>query len=112
LVLYFKTILFFSFLFFVLLNVGSLTDKTRTRFGRRRPWILITGPIAAIANILMWQFWSIESYSWEIVYYLFAYIFLCLSLTCIFIPYSALTMEVTTGFFFVKLTHFNSKNNY
>jgi glycoside/pentoside/hexuronide:cation symporter, GPH family len=29
--------------------MGALTDKTRTRFGRRRPWLLIGAPIFAVS---------------------------------------------------------------
>ncbi|HEY9291101.1 MAG TPA: MFS transporter [Microlunatus sp.] len=31
--------------------LGYLSDRTRTRFGRRRPWLMITGPLLAASMI-------------------------------------------------------------
>ena len=33
--------------------VGSRSDRTRTRFGRRKPWIMLGAPIAALFFILV-----------------------------------------------------------
>lgn len=34
--------------------IGHLSDNTRSRWGRRRPWMLAGGIIAAITSIVMW----------------------------------------------------------
>jgi Na+/melibiose symporter-like transporter len=34
--------------------VGYLSDHTRSRFGRRRPWMLMSGPLAALAFFAVW----------------------------------------------------------
>lgn len=36
--------------------VGGLTDKTKTRWGRYRPWLLVTAPITAV--LLVMTFWA------------------------------------------------------
>ena len=36
--------------------IGTLTDKTRTRWGRFRPWLLFGAPITALVLIL--TFWA------------------------------------------------------
>jgi len=36
-------------------TVGSLSDRTRTRFGRRRPWIMIGAPVCLLFYILIWS---------------------------------------------------------
>ena len=36
--------------------VGGLTDKTKTRWGRYRPWLLVAAPITAV--LLMLTFWA------------------------------------------------------
>jgi maltose/moltooligosaccharide transporter len=33
--------------------VGSLSDRTRTRFGRRKPWLMVGAPMAALFFILV-----------------------------------------------------------
>ena len=33
--------------------VGSLSDRTHTRFGRRKPWLLVGAPIAALFFLLV-----------------------------------------------------------
>jgi maltose/moltooligosaccharide transporter len=33
--------------------VGSLSDKTRTRFGRRKPWLMVGAPLASVFFILV-----------------------------------------------------------
>jgi len=76
--------------------IGNVTDKVRTRFGRRRPFILVGGPMAAIANILLWQsFEGMESQAGRFAYYLVCYCTMTFSLSLFFIPYSALTMEMS-----------------
>jgi GPH family glycoside/pentoside/hexuronide:cation symporter len=34
--------------------VGFLTDRTRSRFGRRRPWILASAPLLAATFLMLW----------------------------------------------------------
>ena len=36
--------------------VGGLTDKTKSRWGRYRPWLLVAAPITAI--LLVMTFWA------------------------------------------------------
>ena len=39
--------------------VGGLTDKTKTKWGRYRPWLLIAAPITAV--LLIMTFWHIRT---------------------------------------------------
>lgn len=41
--------------------VGGLTDKTKTRWGRYRPWLLVAAPVTAI--LLMLTFWAHPDWS-------------------------------------------------
>ncbi len=34
---------------------GALSDRTASRFGRRRPWILVGGLLTAVGLLFMWQ---------------------------------------------------------
>ena len=41
--------------------VGGLTDKTKTKWGRYRPWLLIAAPITAV--LLIMTFWAHPDWS-------------------------------------------------
>lgn len=41
--------------------IGSLSDKTKTRWGRYRPWLLIAAPLTAV--VLALTFWTHLSWS-------------------------------------------------
>lgn len=75
--------------------VGSLTDKTNTRWGRYRPWLLFAAPITAI--VLMISFWAHPGWSdtAKIIYMAVTYCILVLGYTCVNIPYGTLCGAMT-----------------
>ncbi len=75
--------------------VGALTDKTHTRWGRFRPWLLFGAPITAI--ILMLTFWAHPTWSptAKIVYMAVTYSILVLGYTCVNLPYGTLCGAMT-----------------
>lgn len=70
--------------------VGGLSDKTHTRWGRYRPWLLIAAPLTAL--ILLMTFWAHPDWSStsKIVYMTITYCILVLGYTCVNIPYGTL----------------------
>ncbi len=77
--------------------IGWLTDHTVSRFGRRRPWLLIAAIPFGLAFFLQWivppfsdagKFW----------YYLFVAVFLDFAFTAVNVPYAALTAELTQDY--------------
>ena len=58
--------------------VGGLTDKTKTRWGRYRPWILVAAPITAV--LLVMTFWARPDWNQtaKIVYMVITYCLLVL----------------------------------
>ena len=75
--------------------IGSLTDKTKTRWGRYRPWLLIAAPVTAV--ILALTFWAHPGWSdtSKIVYMVITYCLLVLGYTCVNIPYGTLCGAMT-----------------
>lgn len=75
--------------------IGGLTDKTHTRWGRYRPWLLIAAPFTAAVLIL--TFWAHPGWpsSAKIVYMAVTYCILVLGYTCVNIPYGTLCGAMT-----------------
>ena len=75
--------------------VGALTDKTKSRWGRYRPWLLIAAPVTAI--ILALTFWAHPDWpdGAKILYMIITYCLLVLGYTCVNIPYGTLCGAMT-----------------
>lgn len=75
--------------------IGGLSDKTHTRWGRYRPWLLFTAPLTALVLIL--TFWAHPDWSQthKIIYMAVTYCILVLGYTCVNIPYGTLCGAMT-----------------
>ena len=78
--------------------MGTISDNTRTRIGRRRPYILIGGILLLPALALLWLPINAESDFWKTVYVLLTYLFYFSVNTLIMVPYSSMSAEVATDF--------------
>jgi GPH family glycoside/pentoside/hexuronide:cation symporter len=78
--------------------VGLLTDRTRSRWGRRRPYLLF-GPVPfGLAFVLLWWVPPINSQLGLAVYYGLAYCLFDALATLVSVPYLALTPELTPDY--------------
>ncbi|MCL4869838.1 MAG: MFS transporter [Anaerolineae bacterium] len=77
--------------------IGILTDRTQTRWGRRRPWLLFGAVPFALAYFLHWlvpdvgvggKFW----------YYLVVALLLDTAYTAVNVPYTAMTPELSDDY--------------
>lgn len=77
--------------------IGRLTDKTNTRWGRRRPWLLFGAVPFGLAWFLQWLVpdWSQTGLFW---YYLLVALLLDTGFTAVNVPYTALTPELTQDY--------------
>jgi glycoside/pentoside/hexuronide:cation symporter, GPH family len=89
--------------------IGHLSDNTRTRWGRRRPYLLLGGIAVAVSFVVIW--WIPKGdmvHSWfptDSGYQAFQLIYILVSLLIFFtavnifeIPHGALGMEMTTDY--------------
>jgi GPH family glycoside/pentoside/hexuronide:cation symporter len=77
--------------------IGWLTDRTVSRLGRRRPWLLIAAIPFAVMFFLQWVVppFSLVGKFW---YYLVVAVFLDLAFTAVNVPYASLTAELTQDY--------------
>lgn len=75
--------------------IGGLCDKTKTRWGRYRPWLLFGAPLTAL--ILILTFWAHPEWNdtGKIFYMAVTYCLLVLGYTCVNIPYGTLCGAMT-----------------
>jgi len=89
--------------------IGHLSDNTRTRWGRRRPYLLIGGILVAVFFVVMWWipkgdmvrtwFPSESGFQWFQLSYILLSLLLFFTACNIFeIPHGALGMEMTTDY--------------
>ena len=75
--------------------IGGLTDKTKSRWGRYRPWLLFAAPATSL--VLIMTFWAHPDWpdTGKIIYMIITYCILVLGYTCVNIPYGTLCGAMT-----------------
>lgn len=77
--------------------VGWLSDRTSSRWGRRRPWLLFGAPLLAALAVLMWWTPPLGETA-QLFYSLFVGVLASIALLSVVVPYWALTPELTKDY--------------
>ncbi|XP_048387281.2 major facilitator superfamily domain-containing protein 2B [Stegostoma tigrinum] len=75
--------------------IGYLISKSKwTKIGRLMPWIIGSAPFAVLSYVLLW--YVPPRGRWSFLWYIFFYGLFCTLLTCFHVPYSTLTMFLSS----------------
>ncbi len=77
--------------------IGYLSDRTRTRWGRRRPFLLFGAVPFGLSFVLLWLSPHLST-TGLIIYYSLGYIVYEALATAVYMPYYALTPELTDDY--------------
>lgn len=78
--------------------MGFISDNTKSKWGRRRQYVLIGGIIMGIAYIFMWQLYKDNSLEYNFWYFFLWSIIFYLGLTFFSVPYVAMGYEMSDDF--------------
>lgn len=78
--------------------MGRLSDKTRSRFGRRRFYFLFGIIPVLLSFIMLFYSFGMQSTVGKIVYYTFAYMFFGTAFTIVMVPYNAILSDMTDDY--------------
>jgi len=79
--------------------VGYISDKTRSRWGRRRPFIFIGAILVGLVYIMLWQLPEGQSETFYFWYFLIGSLAFYLAYTLFATPWVALGYEMTPDYF-------------
>ena len=78
--------------------MGFISDNTRSKWGRRRQYVLIGAVIMGIAYVVMWQLYRDNGLDYNFAYFLgWSFVFY-LGLTIFSVPYVAMGYEMSDDF--------------
>jgi len=78
--------------------IGRLSDRTRSRFGRRRIYFLFGIVPVYLSFIMLFYSFGIDSVTAKIVYYTFSYMFFGTAFTIVMVPYNAILSDMTSDY--------------
>lgn len=78
--------------------MGRISDKTRSRFGRRRIFFLIGAIPVLVSFVMLFYSFGMENVTVKIIYYTLAYMLFGTAFTIVMIPYNAILSDMTSDY--------------
>ncbi|MGC6431191.1 MAG: MFS transporter [Jejuia sp.] len=78
--------------------MGYISDNTKSKWGRRKPYVLIGGIVMGVAYIIMWQLFRENSLQFNFWYFFLWSIVFYIGLTIFSVPYVAMGYEMSDDF--------------
>lgn len=78
--------------------MGILSDRTKSKFGRRRLYFLL-GALPVFASwVMLWYSFGITNDAVKIIYYIIAFMFFSTAFTIVMVPYNAILADMTNDY--------------
>ena len=78
--------------------MGYISDNTKSRWGRRRPYVVLGSIILFISFIAMWQLYKDSGIDYNFVYFMIWSFIFYLGITIFSVPYVAMGYEMSNDF--------------
>ncbi|WP_299887195.1 MFS transporter [uncultured Lacinutrix sp.] len=78
--------------------MGFISDNTKSKWGRRRQYVLIGGIVMGISYVFMWQLFKENTVQYNFWYFFFWSVIFYLGLTFFSVPYVAMGYEMSDDF--------------
>ena len=78
--------------------MGTITDGTKSKLGRRRPYFLAGIILIFISFFLLWYPIQLDSQMGKFIYVLLAYLFFNTVVTMVMVPYQAMSAEISLDY--------------
>lgn len=78
--------------------MGQLSDRTRSRFGRRRIYFLLGSLPVFFSWVMLWYGFGITGTTARFLYYTFAYIFFSTAFTIVMVPYNSILSDMVRDY--------------
>jgi len=78
--------------------MGRLSDRTRTKYGRRRIYFLVGAVPVAVSFLMLFFSFGIRDMTVKIIYHTIAYMFFGTAFTIVMVPYNAILSDMTSDY--------------
>ena len=78
--------------------MGQLSDRTRSRFGRRRIYFLLGSLPVFVSWVMLWYSFGITGTTAKFIYYTLSYIFFSTAFTIVMVPYNAILSDMVRDY--------------
>ncbi len=78
--------------------MGYISDNTKSKWGRRRPYVILGGIVLCISFIAMWQLYKDAGVDYNFIYFMIWSFIFYLGITIFSVPYVAMGYEMSNDF--------------